>query len=108
MWIPVLKKKSGELNIFTCMPWTINNIDAKSWILNFIFGLRFIKSSTNPIIAINNEVKQITLKLQNAQKDTEAYQTRITEDGKRLKSLGENNVAMQKQLAYYDIVGGAR
>ena len=41
----------------------------------------------------------ITLKLQNAQKDTEAYQTRITEDGKRLKSLGENNVAMQKQLA---------
>ena len=35
-------------------------MDAKSWILNFIFGLRFIKSSTNPIIAINNEVKQIT------------------------------------------------
>ena len=37
------------------MPWTINNIDAKSWILNFISVLRFMKSSTNPIKAINND-----------------------------------------------------
>ena len=42
------------------MPWTINNIDAKTWILNFIFGLRFIKSSTRPIKAINNEVKKMS------------------------------------------------